>query len=147
MSSVKVLPSDGRPNAKFPAWKKSVCLHMDAKFGSAGSVFRTGKYFIPPLLQRPSDEDLSADNNASGLKKAIILQALMRRDKNVEDFQNSKQYMYAESFSMISEECKGATGEFRLTSGKMPRADAEAKLRLISAAATTGSLTIILGRQ
>ena len=67
-----------------------------------------------------SDEDLSADNNASGLKKAIFLQALGRRDKNVKDFENAKQYMYVELFSMISEESKGATDKFWLTSGKMP---------------------------
>ena len=106
MSSVKVLPFDGRPNAEFPAWKRSVCLHVKAKFGSAGSVFRTGKYFSPPLLRR-----LSADNDASGLKKAIFLQALGRRVKNVEDLENAKEYMYAELFSMISEESKRKLSE------------------------------------
>ena len=111
MSSVKVLPFDGRPSAEFSAWKRSVCLHVEAKFGSAGSVFRTGKYFSPPLLRRPADEDLSADNDASGLKKATFLQALGRRDKNVEDLENAKQYMYAELFSMISEESKRKLSE------------------------------------
>ena len=79
---------------------------MEAKFGSAGSVFRTGNYFVPPLLARPIDDDLSGINDPSGLKKAIYLQALGRRDKNVEDLHNAKQYMYADLFSMISEESK-----------------------------------------
>ena len=111
MSSVKLLRFDGRPKVEFPAWKRSVCLHMEAKFGSAGSVFRTGKYFIPPLLQRPNDADVSADNDASGLRKAIFLQALGRRDKYVEDLENAKQYMYTELFSMISEESKRKLSE------------------------------------
>ena len=42
--------NDGRPNAEFPAWKRSVCLQVEARFGSAGSVSRTGKYYVPPLL-------------------------------------------------------------------------------------------------
>ena len=58
-----------------------------------------------------ADEDLSADNDASGLKKATFLQALGRRDKNVEDLENAKQYMYAELFSMISEESKRKLSE------------------------------------
>ena len=79
---------------------------MEAKFGSAGSVFRTGNYFVPPLLARPIDDDLSDTNDPSGLKKAIYLQALERSDKNVEDLHNAKQYMYADLFSIISKESK-----------------------------------------
>ena len=71
-----------------------------------GFVFRTGHYYLPPLLARPIDDDLSDTNYPSGLKKAIYLQALGRRDKNVEDLHNAKQYMYADLFSMISEESK-----------------------------------------
>ena len=94
MSTVKIF--DGRPNAEFPAWKRSVCLHREAKFGSTSSVFRTGTYFAPPTLERPSHENLTNESDASGLAKAIYLQSLGRRDKNVEDLLNARQYMYAE---------------------------------------------------
>ena len=73
------------------AIKRDICLHMEEKFGSAGSVFRTGKYFIPPQLQRTSIKDLPANNDASGIP--IFLQALGRRDKNVEDLENAKRIL------------------------------------------------------
>ena len=59
---VKLLQFDGRPNAEFPAWKRS-------------------DYFVQPLLARPIDDDLSGTNDPSGLKKAIYLLALGRLSK------------------------------------------------------------------
>ena len=79
---------------------------MEARFGSAGSVSRTGKYYVPPLLAWPIDDDLSDTNDPSGLNKAIYLQALGKRDKNVKDLHNTKQFMYADSFDMIREKSK-----------------------------------------